>query len=102
MIEDNLDETKLAKPNTLAAYTTALNYFTASCHKVDTEDIDRNDLVKFCAFLRDEKERAARRVCNKFENLMALMKAQRICGLVSNNDWPGFSRPEPALPPVSC
>jgi integrase/recombinase XerD len=38
-IADYLDETKLTKkPKTLAAYTTALNYFAESCHKLHVED----------------------------------------------------------------
>src|ERR1700691_1169772 len=55
------------------AYTTALRHFTESCHKLNTEDIDRKDLLKFCAFLRDEKEPAPRSVYHKFENLMAFL-----------------------------
>ena len=44
-----LDETELTKkPKTLAAYTTALNYFTESCPKLYLQDIDRTDLLKFC------------------------------------------------------
>ena len=66
-VADFLYETKLTKkPKTLAAYTTALNYFTESCPKLYLEDIDRRDLLKFAAFLRDEKEQAPRSVYNKF------------------------------------
>jgi hypothetical protein len=40
-----LEETKLTKkPKTLAAYTTALNYFTESCPNLSLEDINRKDL----------------------------------------------------------
>ncbi len=60
-VTDFLDETKLTKkPKTLAAYTTALNYFTESCPKQHLEDIERKDLLKFSAFLREEKEQAPR------------------------------------------
>ena len=66
-VAEFLDETKLTKkPKTLAAYTTALNYFTESCPKLYLHDIERKDLLKFCAFLRDEKEQAPRSVYNKF------------------------------------
>ncbi len=62
-VTDFLDETKLTKkPKTLSAYTTALNYFTESCHKQNLEEIERKDLLKFSAFLRDEKEQAPRSV----------------------------------------
>ena len=58
-VADYLEETALTKkPKTLSAYTTALTYFTESCHKLNLEDIDRMDLLKFCAFLRDEKNQA--------------------------------------------
>jgi integrase/recombinase XerD len=53
-VADYLDETKLTK--TFAAYSIALAYFTESCHKLNIEEIDRKGLLKFSAFLRDEKE----------------------------------------------
>ncbi len=97
-VEDYLEETRLTKkPKTLAAYTTALNYFTESCHKLNIEDIDRKDLLKFCAFLREEKRQSPRSVYNKFENLMSFLKAQGIRGLVGKNDWPRFTEEEPEI-----
>ncbi len=97
-VAEYLEETMLTKkPKTLAAYTTALSYFTESCHKLNVEDIDRKDLLKFCAFLRDEKEQAPRSVYNKFENVMSFLKAQGIRGLVGKNDWPRFTEEEPEI-----
>src|SRR5271154_787622 len=97
-VTEFLDETKLTKkPKTLAAYTTALNYFTESCPKLYLEDIERGDLLKFCAFLRDKKKQAPRSVYNKFENLMAFLKAQGIRGLVGKNDWPRYTEEEPEI-----
>ena len=62
-VAEFLDETKLTKkPKTLAAYSTALSYFVESCHKLNLEEIDRRDLLKFTAFLRDEKGQAPRSV----------------------------------------
>ena len=76
-VAEFLDETKLTKkPKTLAAYTTALHYFTASCPKLYVQDIERRDLLKFCAFLRDEKEQAPRSVYNKFENVMTFSESE--------------------------
>src|SRR6266581_4784017 len=93
-----LDETKLTKkPKTLAAYRTALSYFTESCPKLYLEDIERKDMLKFSAFLRDEKEQAPRSVYNKFENVMTFLKAQGIRGLVGKNDWPRFVEEEPEI-----
>ena len=95
-VTDFLDETKLTKkPKTLAAYTTALSYFTESCLKLSLEDINRKDLLKFSAFLRDEKEQAPRSVYNKFENVMTFLKANGIRGLAGKNDWPRYTEEEP-------
>src|SRR5208282_3870710 len=97
-VADFLDDTKLTKkPKTLAAYTTALNYFTESCSKIYLEDIERRDLLKFCAFLRDEKEQAPRSVYNKFENVMSFLKANGVRGLAGKNDWPRFTEEEPEI-----
>jgi len=95
-VTDFLEETKLTKkPKTLAAYTTALNYFTQSCPKLYVEDIERKDLLKFAAFLREEKEQAPRSVYNKFENVMTFLKANGIRGLAKKNDWPRYTEEEP-------
>jgi integrase/recombinase XerD len=93
-----LEETKLTKkPKTLAAYTTALNYFTESCPKLFLEDIERKDLLKFCAFLRDDKKQAPRSCWNKFANVMSFLKANGIRGLVKKNDWPRYTEEEPEM-----
>src|ERR1700692_4833876 len=97
-IAEFLDETKLTKkPKTLAAYTTALNYFTESCPKLFLQDIERKDLLKFSAFLRDEKNQAPRSVYNKFEYVMTFLKANGIRGLVGKNDWPRYTEEEPEM-----
>ncbi len=97
-VAEFLDETKLTKkPKTYAAYSTALAYFVESCHKLNLEEIDRKDLLKFSAFLRDEKDQAPRSVYNKFENVMTFLKAQKIRGLVGKNDWPRFTEEEPEI-----
>jgi len=82
---------------TLAVYSTALAYFVESCHKVNVEDVERRDLLKFCAFLRGEKEQAPRSVHNKFENVMSFLKAQGIRGLVTKNDRPRYTDEEPEV-----
>ncbi len=97
-VAEFLDETKLTKkPKTLAAYSTALSYFVESCHKLNLEEIDRRDLLKFTAFLRDEKDQAPRSVYNKFENVMTFLKANGIRGLAGKNDWPRFTEEEPEI-----
>jgi integrase len=97
-VAEFLDETKLTKkPKTFAAYTTALNYFTESCHKQNLHEVDRRDLLNFSAFLRDEKEQAPRSVYNKFENVMTFLKANGIRGLAGKNDWPRYTEEEPEI-----
>jgi integrase/recombinase XerD len=97
-IADFLDETKLTKkPKTLAAYTTALAYFQESCPKLYLDDIERADLLKFSAFLRDKKNQSPRSVYNKFENLMTFLKANGIRGLAGKNDWPRYVEEEPEV-----
>ncbi|MGC2610579.1 MAG: tyrosine-type recombinase/integrase [Candidatus Sulfotelmatobacter sp.] len=95
---DFLEETKLTKkPKTLAAYKTALGYFQESCRKPYLEDIERRDLLKFAAFLRDEKGQAPRSVHNKFETVITFLKANNIRGIVGKNDWPRFTEEEPEI-----
>lgn len=97
-IADYLEETKLTKkPKTYAAYSTALTYFVESCHRINIEEIDRKDLLRFHAFLRDEKEQAPRSCWNKFANVMSFLKANGIRGLVKKNDWPRFTEEEPEI-----
>jgi integrase len=93
-----LEETELTKkPKTLAANTTALNYFTESCPKMYLHEIDRHDLLKFGAFLRERKNQAPRSVYNKFETVMAFLKANGIRGLAGKNDWPRYTEEEPEM-----
>jgi hypothetical protein len=54
-----IDAKLTKKPKTLAAYTTHLDYFTESCPKQYLEDEERRDLLRFVAFLRDDKEPGA-------------------------------------------
>ena len=97
-VTDFLEETKLTKkPKTLAAYTTALNYFQESCPKLYIKDIERKDLLKFAAFLRDDKEQAPRSCWNKFSNVMSFLKANGIRGLAKKNDWPRYTEEEPEI-----
>jgi integrase/recombinase XerD len=97
-VEDFLEETKLTKKSkTLAAYTTSLSYFTESCPKQFLKDIERKDLLKFAAFLRDDKDQAPRTCWNKFANVMSFLKANDIRGLVKKTDWPRYTEEEPEI-----
>ena len=93
-----LEETELTKkPKTLAAYTTALNYFTESCRTLYLHEIDRHDLLKFSGFLREQKKQSPRSVYNKFETVMTFLKSNGIRGLIGKNDWPRYTEEEPEM-----
>ena len=97
-VADYLEEVQLTKKEkTHAAYSTALTYFRESCHKVNVEDIERADLLRFAAFLRDEKEQSPRSCWNKFSNVMTFLKAQGLRGLAKKNDWPRYTEEEPEI-----
>jgi integrase/recombinase XerD len=95
---DFLEDTQLTKKvKTLAAYSVALRYFQESCRKTYVDEVDRRDLLKFCAFLRDKKEQAPRSVANKFENVMSFLKRNKVRDLIGKNDWPKFVEAEPEI-----
>jgi integrase len=97
-IADYLGEIKLGrKSKTYAAYDLSLRYFSESCSKLYLDEIERKDLLKFTAFLRDEKDQAPRTCWNKFANTMSFLKAQGLRGLVRKNDWPRFVEEEPEI-----
>ena len=97
-VTEFLEETKLTKkPKTYAAYSKALEYFLESCQKLYVQDIDRTDMLKFAAFLRDEKEQAPRSAYNKFENTMTFLKAAGRIGIVKAGDWPRYVEEEPEI-----
>ncbi len=97
-VTEYLEETTLTKkPKTLAAYATALSYFKESSPKLFLEDIDRKDLLKFSAFLRDDKDQSPRSCWNKFANVMSFLKTNGIRGLVKKNDWPRYTEEEPEI-----
>jgi integrase/recombinase XerD len=85
------------KPKTLAAYTTALDYFLESCKAQHVADVDRRHMLEFAAFLRDEKEQAPRSVYNKFENVMTFLKANKVRDIVGKTDWPRYTEEEPEI-----
>ena len=97
-VSEFIEETRLTKkPKTLAAYTTALSYFTESCPKLYLHEIERRDLLKFIAFLREKKNQSPRSIYNKFENVISFLKAQGIRDLVGKSDRPRFTEEEPEI-----
>lgn len=106
-IEKYLDEVKekqrrnkpgnLNRHNTHGVYSKALEYFTESCHKVNLEDITRDDLLKYVTFLAEDKDNGQHSAYNKLGIVVAFLKAQGIRGLVGKGDWPKFSKEEPEV-----
>jgi len=93
-----LEDVRISKkPKTYAAYKKALEYFLESCNKTRVTQIERQDLLRFSAFLLDVKKLQPRTVYNKFENVMSFLKANRIGGLASKNDWPRYVEDEPEI-----
>jgi hypothetical protein len=60
-------------------------------------EVERQDLLRFSAFLRDVKTLQPRTVYNKFENAMSFLKANNVRGLASKNDWPRYVEDEPEI-----
>jgi integrase len=54
-------------------------------------------MLKFAAFLRDEKELEPRTCWNKFNVTLLFLKAQGVRGIVGKNDWPKFVEEEPEI-----
>ena len=93
-----LEEIRLAKKHkTFLAYSTAVEYFLESCKKAHLEEIERADLLRFAAFLRDGKGQSPRSVRNKFENVMTFLKAQGITGIIRKGDRPTYVLSEPEV-----
>jgi len=90
-VEDFLEQVKLTrKEKTHEGYRIALGYFQASCSKRYVEDIEKLDLLKFMAFLRDEKKQAPRSVANKFACVSTFLTEHGIAKLVGKKDRPRF------------
>lgn len=98
-IDEYLEEKRLAgkKKKTLSAYTTALRYFQESFLKKYLDEVERVDMLKFHAFLRDDKEQLPRTCWNKFSNVMGFLKEQGIRGIVRKQDWPVYQEDEPEI-----
>lgn len=86
-VEDFLEQIRLTrKEKTHEGYRIALGYFQESCSKRYLEDIEKLDLLKFMAFLRDEKKQAPRSVANKFACVNTFLTEYGIAKLVGKKD----------------
>ena len=90
-VREFLDEVQLTKQDkTWRGYKIALTYFQESCDKTHLEDIQRINLLRFSAFLRDKKKLSPRTVHNKFACLLTFLEAQGVSKLVGKKDRPRF------------
>ena len=88
------------KKKTHQAYSVTLRYFHECIGNKPMKEITRGDLIRFAAWLREEKEQSARSAYNKFENLMTFLKHYDITGKslkVKAHDWPQYTEEEPEI-----
>jgi integrase/recombinase XerD len=86
-----LEEIELTKDEkTHEGYEIALRYFQESCAKRNLEDIERIDLLKFTAFLKNEKRLSPRTVHNKFACLLTFLNAHGLPKLIGKRDRPRY------------
>jgi integrase len=91
-----LEETELTKePKTHSAYRTSLLHFAEICHKPYVQDIDRNDLIAFVAYLVEAKGHSPHTCWNNFMNVMGFLKAYGARKLLTSADYPPFVRSAP-------
>ena len=97
-IAEYLAEVRLTKkPKTENAYTGSLDYFTKSCTKTFLDEIERKDMLRFHAYLRNEAGLAPRTCWNKFANVMSFLKWAGLTGITKKGDWPDYVEEEPEV-----
>ena len=97
-LSEYLEEVKLSKrPKTFAAYRVACEYFQASCHKLYLDEIDRKDMLKLVAYLRDEAEQGPRSTYNKFEHVVTFLKWTGKAKFLKKSDWPRYVEEIPEI-----
>lgn len=88
---DFLEEVKLTKQDkTFRGYEIALRYFQESCTKRFVQDVEKLDLLKFVAYLKNAKKQSPRSVHNKFACVLTFLTANGLPKLVAKNDRPRF------------
>lgn len=93
-----LEEIKLSKKHrTFLAYSKDLEYFQESCSKVYIEQIERIDMLRYGAFLQEEKGLASRTASNKFKNVMTFLRSVGKSGFLNKNDCPKYVEEEPEI-----
>jgi integrase/recombinase XerD len=97
-VETFLEEVQLSRQrNTWRSYGVSLRYFRESCTKRFLDELERKDLLRFVAFLRDAKKLAPRTVHNKFAETLTFLQAQGVPKLIGRNDHPRFIEQEVSI-----
>jgi len=90
-IDDFLEEVQLTRQKkTWRGYRVSLGYFQESYDKCFLEEIERKDLLRFAAFLRDTKKLSPRTVHNTFADVLTFLQSQGMPKLIGKNDHPRF------------
>jgi integrase/recombinase XerD len=84
-----------SRPKTHQQYSVALRYFQECCPDKPVAEVDRSDLLKMLAFMRDEKKLSKRTAWTKLNIVVQWLKANGVTGLVKRGDWPRFVEAEP-------
>jgi integrase len=92
-----LKETGLIRHvDTYNSYRVNLDHFLEFTRKTTVESIDRDEMLRFQVWLRDEKGMSPHTVYNKFLSVVVLLKwAGYKVPKLSKNDWPKFDEEEP-------
>ena len=97
-VEDFLEEMQLSRQRkTWMGYTASLRYFQESCGKRFLDEVERKDLLRLAAFLRDTKKLSPRTVHNKFADVLTFLQAQGVPKLIGKNDHPRFIEQEVSI-----
>ncbi|MEO6965729.1 MAG: phage integrase N-terminal SAM-like domain-containing protein [Acidobacteriaceae bacterium] len=91
-IKEFLSETSAQKSKrTLAAYSHTLKLFEKSCHKRHVPEIDRQDLLTFMAFLKDEGN-GPRTVANRIAYVKCFLRQFNVVDLLKRKDQPKYTQ----------
>jgi integrase/recombinase XerD len=97
-IDAYLEEVELSKkPKTYAAYSRALELLRRSCRKLYLDEIDRTDMLRFAAYMRDDCELSARTVSNNWGHVLVALKAMGREKVTRKGDWPRYTEDLPEV-----
>lgn len=87
---------------TYAAYKTCAAYFLESCDKPYVTDVNRDDMLEFKTFLRQQPGRDSefmsdRTIANKFSAIMTFLEWAKVDPKTNEYDWPGYTKKDPVV-----